>query len=515
MVRRIIFSALLFSTLFTGASTVTLVSVAHATPACGEVLIKGSQWLQGDGVDVRSNGANTFTGVSCNGVSVSNPISQYGYGFQCVELAARVYRVRNWGTVFADGGPKAGNYRYGAKYLPEGSSGLVFYPVTSAYAPVPGDLIIESGSGYGHVSVVDHVELGANGTNTVVAAEENASWTGWHVYTRTAGGMSGGYHPVRGFLHSPRNTHTAVSTPRRGYVAVATGVGNGLFGVLTTGNRNLNTTLAPKSSPDVAATSKGSFAVAAIDANGHLIYFDGQGRRTDTKVLVAPETSPSLSLDANDLPWIAVHSTTHQLVVWSLHRLVTSSVSLRAKSSPQIALDATGRYSAVIVGADNSASVVSDAGTVATGMTIRLGTDPSIAVLGSGLVKVVGVTTQGTVQIATSQISGGYLLETQNATSVKLASSAVIHAFGAVGYQVAFTNSAGAPQMFGTLGTLSANWASLKAASTPSLAVRSDGMVVLAVRDQSNQLWIVNKSAAMKQQLALSPFVTPSVTLLR
>ena len=513
--RRVFFSALLLITLFTGASTVTLVSVAHATPTCGDVLIKGSQWLQGDGVDVRSNGANTFTGVSCNGVSVSTPISQYGYGFQCVELAARLYRVRNWGMVFADGGPKAGNYRFGAKYLPEGSSGLVFYPVSSTYTPVPGDLVIESGTGYGHVSVVDHVEPGTTGSTTVVAAEENANVTGWHIYTRTTGAMSGGYHPVRGFLHSPRNTHTNVTTPQRGYVAVAAGVGNGLFGVLTTGNRNLNSTLAAKSSPDVAATSKGSFAVAAVDANGHLIYFDGQGRRTDTKVLVAPETSPSLSLDANDLPWIAAHSSSHQLVVWSLHRLVTTSVVLRAKSSPQIALDASGRFSAVVVGVDNGVSVVADTGTVATGMSVREATDPSIAVLGSGLVKVVGVTPQGAVQIATSQLGGGYLLELQNATSVKMASSAVIHAFGAMGYQVAFTNSSGAPQMFGTLGTLSANWTSLKVASTPSLAIRRDGMVVLAVRDQANQLWIVNKSAAMKQSLALSPFVTPAVTLLR
>ena len=493
----------------------TMVSVASATPTCGEVLIKGSQWLQGDGVDVRSNGANTFTGVSCNGVSVSNPISQYGYGFQCVELAARVYRVRNWGTVFADGGPKAGDLRYGAKYLPEGSSGLVFYPVSSNYSPVPGDLVIESGTGYGHVSVVDHVEIGASGVNTVVAAEENANLTGWHIYTRTSGAMTGGYHPVRGFLHSPRNTHTNISTPQRGYVAVASGIGNGLFGVLSSGNRNLNSTLAPKSSPDVAATSKGSFAVAAVDTKGHLVYFDGQGRRTDTTVVVAPETSPSLSLDANDLPWIAAHSSSHQLVIWSLHRLVTTSVTLRPKSSPQIALDPSGRFFAAVVGVDSAVSVVSDAGTVSTGMTVRQGSNPAIAVLGSGLVKVVGVTSQGAVQIATSQLSGSYLLELQDSTSVKAFSSAVVHAFGAVGYQVAYTNASGAPQMFGTLGTLSANWPSLKVASTPSLAIRQDGMVVLAVRDQSNQLWILNKSAAMKQSLALSPFVNPAVTLLR
>ena len=513
--RRVLSSALLLTSLFTGVTTVTLVEVAQAAPTCGDVLIKGSQWLQGDGVDVKSNGANTFTGVSCNGVSVSNPTVQYGYGFQCVELAARLYRVRNWGTVFADGGPTAGNARYGAKYLPEGSSGLSFYPVTTTYVPVPGDLIIESGSGYGHVSVVDQIETGTNGTTTIVAAEENASVTGWHIYTRSSGVMLGGYHPVRGFLHSPRNTHTATTPTRRGFVAVAAGLGNGLFGITTSGSRNLNVTLAPKSSPDVVATSKGSFAIAAVDATNHLVYFDGQGRRTDTNVLVAPETSPSLVLDVNDLPWIAVHSASHQLIVWSLQRIATGSVTLRSKSSPQLALDTAGRFYAAVVGSDSAVTVVADSGVTSTNMTVRAGTDPSIAVLGSGLVKVVGVGTDGSVKIATSQFGGGYLLESQGATSVKMSSSAVIHAFGAVGYQVAFTNTSGAPQMFGTLGPLSSTWASIKAVSTPSMSIRADGMVVLAVRDQANQLWIVNKAGATKQPFTLSPYVTPAVTLLR
>ena len=466
-------------------------------------------------VDVRSNGANTFTGVSCNGVSVSTPLEQYGYGFQCVELAARLYRVRNWGTVYANGGSKAGAYQFGAKYLPEGSSGLTFYPVTSTYAPVPGDLIIESGTGYGHVSVVDHVETSLLGTATVVATEQNASWTGWHVYQRSAGAMTGGYHPVRGFLHSPRNSHTAVETPRRGFVTVAPGPGNGLWGVLATGSRNFNATISPKSSPDVAATSKGSFALAAVAKNRHLTYFDGQGRQADTGVVVKDSTSPSMSLDASDLPWIAAHDADGTLVVWSLHRRIDTDIALRPGSSPQLALDSTGHYYVVAVRPDSAVIVVSDSGTVGTGLQMRAASDPSIAVLGNGVVKIVGVTTLGKVQIATSVGSDAFVLDAPTAFSVKVSSSAVVHAVGPSGYQVAYVTSAGVPQMFGSLGPLAGVWGAVSAVSTPGISVRSDGMVVLALRDSANRLWVVNKSSAVQQSIPLSPFATPAIALLR
>ncbi|MBU6233571.1 MAG: CHAP domain-containing protein [Acidobacteria bacterium] len=513
--RRVLFSALLVTSFFTLSTSTTLLAPVRAATACGEVLIKGTSWLQGNGVDVRSNGANTFTGVSCNGVSVSTPLQQYGYGFQCVELAARLYRVRNWGTVFANGGAQAGAYQFGAKYLPEGSSGLKFYPVTSSYVPVPGDLIIESGTGYGHVSVVDHVESALFGIATVVATEQNASWTGWHVYERTSGAMTGGYHPVRGFLHSPRNSHTAVATPRRGFVAVTSGQGNGLLGALTSGVRNFNTTLSAKSSPDIAATSKGSFALAVVAKNRHLTYFDGQGRQADTGVVMSEMGSPSLALDNNDLPWIAAHEAGGRLTVWSLHRRVDTDISLRPGSSPQIALDSAGRYYVATVGVDSSVSVVSDAGTVSTGLVVRAGSNPSIAVLGNGVIKVAGVTSLGKVQMATSNSGDAYVLESPTTLSVRVGTSAVVHASGSSGYQVAYVTTAGVPQMFGSLGSLSGTWSSITAVSTPGLAVRSDGMVVLAVRDSSNRLWVVNKNAAVQQSIVTSPFSTPAIVLLR
>lgn len=159
---------------------------------CGQVLVAKSDWLGGEGVPVRSNGAG---GSSCNGFSVRNRAVQYGGGWQCVELAARLYHVKGWGTVFA-------GRNGGARYIPEGSGGLEFHANGSGYVPVPGDLVIEAHGYYGHVTVVDRVE-----GNTIHAVEQNASRAGRKTYeledSAAFGSYGGGF--VRGFMHSPRN----------------------------------------------------------------------------------------------------------------------------------------------------------------------------------------------------------------------------------------------------------------------------------------------------------------------
>ena len=81
--------------------------------------------------------------------------------------------------------------------------------------------------------------------------------------------------------------------------------------------------------------------------------------------------------------------------------------------------------------------------------------------------------------------------------------------------QVAYVTSAGVPQMFGSLGPLAGVWGAISAVSTPGISVRSDGMVVLALRDSANRLWVVNKSSAVQQSIPLSPFATPAIALLR
>ena len=176
-----------------------------AAQACSLVQVAGRSWLGGAGVDVRSNGIDLGTGYSCAGLSTSNPTVQNGYGWQCVELAARLYAVKGWGRVYADGGTTAGAFRYGAQFIPEGSPNLQFHPNGSGYRPVPGDLIIESySSGWGHVSVVDQT-VG----NFVYAVEQNATLSGRHTYTLTGSMLTGAYGSgVRGFMHAPANTAT-------------------------------------------------------------------------------------------------------------------------------------------------------------------------------------------------------------------------------------------------------------------------------------------------------------------
>jgi hypothetical protein len=83
---------------------------AAAAQACSTAQVAAGSWLGGTGVDVRSNGSDLGTGYSCASFSTSNPSVQDGYGWQCVELAARLYAVKGWGRVYADGGAAAGVY---------------------------------------------------------------------------------------------------------------------------------------------------------------------------------------------------------------------------------------------------------------------------------------------------------------------------------------------------------------------------------------------------------------------
>lgn len=177
-------------------------AASRAAPRCGTVLVAGSSWLGGTGVDVRSNGA-TQGGRSCAGSSYANYAVQAGGGWQCVELATRLYYVKGWGAVGT-----AGNG--GARYIPEGSPGLEFHPNGSGYTPVPGDLVVEAAGTYGHVTVVDRV-VGA----AIYAVEQNANVTGWHTYGWSGKVATGAYNGgvLRGFMHSPRNNGGRPASP--------------------------------------------------------------------------------------------------------------------------------------------------------------------------------------------------------------------------------------------------------------------------------------------------------------
>ena len=207
--------------ILTIASLGTLVATQAPAEAatCSAVEVAAGSWLGGAGVVVHSNGVDQGTGNSCAGLSGATPRMQEGFGWQCVELAARLYAVNGWGAVYADGGAAAGVYRYGAEYIPEGSPELAFHDNGDGYLPVPGDLIIESyPGGWGHVSVVDHTVGSA-----VYAVEQNASANGLHTYTLTGSTLSGQYGgSIRGVMHAPLN-HATNGSPVVGPPPVTNG----------------------------------------------------------------------------------------------------------------------------------------------------------------------------------------------------------------------------------------------------------------------------------------------------
>lgn len=177
-----------------GSSQAAVVVAPVPAMPCGQVLVPGSSWLGGAGVDAKYNLRVNGSLKSCNGISTSDPSVQNGGGWQCVELAARLYAVKGWGAVWAGGDG-------GAQYLPEGSPWLSFQANGSGYVPVPGDLVIETGGTYGHVSVVDTVSA-----SLISTVEQNASVTGRHDYPFVGGVATGSYAGVvRGFMHSTLN----------------------------------------------------------------------------------------------------------------------------------------------------------------------------------------------------------------------------------------------------------------------------------------------------------------------
>ena len=175
---------------------------ANASGQCGRVLVAGSAWLGAAGVDVKKN-VRGADGI-CNGHSVSNPSVQNGGGWDCFELAARLYYVKGWGRISTRGG--------GADNIPEGSPWLAYHPNGSGLPPIPGDLLVERYSDHGHVTVVDRVAGGK-----IFAVEQNATDSGRKTYSLRGSAIAGAYNSgyVRGFLHSPANTNHGVSAAAR------------------------------------------------------------------------------------------------------------------------------------------------------------------------------------------------------------------------------------------------------------------------------------------------------------
>ena len=162
----------------------------------GTVLVSGSTWFEGGGVDVYSNG---LSGCAFN----CTRMTAAGIAYQCVELINRFVLARGWS-------PRI----YGnARDIFANASGANFdkHPLGDGARPAAGDILVWHGGwgGYGHVAIVDWVS-----GDRVGILEQNASPTGRGVVTISSN-YSYGSLAYTGFLHAKANGRppTVVQNP--------------------------------------------------------------------------------------------------------------------------------------------------------------------------------------------------------------------------------------------------------------------------------------------------------------
>ncbi len=192
--------------IFVGVFSALFVVPARSAKAasCGDVLVSGSSWAGGNGVDVHSNGPDEGTINSCAGDNAVRDLHaappQYGLGWQCVELAIRMYVTQGWQNgSWSSVGIAADIYNNaslnGMTTTANGS--IVLSNV------VPGDMIVTHEGNAGHVMLVDYID-----GNTIHYVDQNGEdgGRGTATYNPTAKTISAGsYYQISGVVHDPDN----------------------------------------------------------------------------------------------------------------------------------------------------------------------------------------------------------------------------------------------------------------------------------------------------------------------
>jgi len=182
----------------------SIIGVQAPAQASATVLLAGSSWLNGQGVNVCA----PSTDPSCGDQAHVGGWS--GNWWQCVELAQRLYQARGWhGGIFA-------NVSYAYQIYDQASAlGMSRQANGSITSLVPGDMIIHDTDtpysyGAGHVSIVDSV-VGST-VNVVEQNTYNNDPTGQ--YTFSAGTLSrAGTGTIRGVVHDPGNQNPTPPSP--------------------------------------------------------------------------------------------------------------------------------------------------------------------------------------------------------------------------------------------------------------------------------------------------------------
>jgi len=191
------------------AHSATRISVG----ACGSVLLPGTSWLGGAGVDVRSNGADQGTAKECSkSLSMVGDIAA-GEKWQCVELVNRLYLMRGWITSAWNGD--------GDQMYANAPRNLAKQPNGSIASVSPGDVVSirETHNGstrpHGHTAIVD--TNGSVTSGTVPLVNQNGGSRAYPLvisYAYLSGGKltlpggSGWKYTVVGVVDAPDGTTT-------------------------------------------------------------------------------------------------------------------------------------------------------------------------------------------------------------------------------------------------------------------------------------------------------------------
>ena len=168
--------------------------------ACDQVLVAGPAWLGGIGVDIRSNGVDTGTVLSCrsDSTNLTGDLPQWGAGWQCVELVNRLYLSRGWITATWAG--NAGDLYNTAP------SNLVKELQGSIKGLSLGDVVVFGNDippAYGHVAVVGQINGSTIQLYSQNALSTSPIWTGTlSAGTLTVPGLGDGLQIV-GVVHAP------------------------------------------------------------------------------------------------------------------------------------------------------------------------------------------------------------------------------------------------------------------------------------------------------------------------
>jgi hypothetical protein len=167
------------------------------TDKWGVVELSGSDWLDGRGVTVYSNGPSVSGPASDTYNYMSNKngdTTQTGIEWQCVELINRLYLTRGWitSTWYGNGNSLYANAPIGLTKEPNGSITYLN----------PGDVVTLDDGGNGHAGIINSVT-----NNSVQIVNQNTvavySSATFKNKTITMNGWSG--YVVQGVIHAPLN----------------------------------------------------------------------------------------------------------------------------------------------------------------------------------------------------------------------------------------------------------------------------------------------------------------------